>query len=99
MADMLELGAKSEAMHTFVGLMVASSTVKLFFTLGGLSKFAASEAKAKSKKSRVILNFDSKEKLNKILLNLVRPGDVILIKGSRGMKMEEVVQHLKKNIR
>ena len=42
--------------------------------------------------------FESREKLTDVLTSIVRPGDVILVKGSRGMRMELILEQFLKNI-
>ncbi len=84
LADMLELGKDAVGLHKKVGGEVRKKT-DLFFTLGELAKnYGAKE------------HFRSKEKLLEALLWETREGDIILMKGSRGMKMEEVVEKLAK---
>ena len=92
--DMLELGRKARAMHKNVGSLVASGPIDALITLGGLSKFMHKEAKKKGMKS--IYHARSHSDAAEFLRRLARPGDVVLVKGSRRMEMERVIEEFKK---
>ena len=92
-ADMLELGAYSEEGHRNCGKYLADAGVDLLLTYGQLAKFVADEAK-KNGVLRVF-EFDSKEELAKHLIPLLKEGDVVAFKGSRGMMLEEVIDLVK----
>lgn len=86
LADMLELGAAAEAEHERIGQAVAAMKIDHLLTfgrLGGLIARAASIPAA--------VQYDQKNILAEYLLELLTPGDVVLVKGSRGMRMEDVV--------
>ncbi len=92
-ADMLELGRQSEELHRQVGQLVGASPVDLVLSIGKFSKFISQEAR--SCHNRVAAyHFNSLLKLHKYLKDYCRSGDVILIKGSRGMHMERTVDFL-----
>ncbi len=99
MGDMLELGQDSRFFHAQIGEAVAGSSINVFFTLGEFSKLAARVAKDKGQSNKIIYSFDSKEKLNETLLSLIKPRDSILIKGSRAMKIEDIVNSLSRNFK
>ena len=86
LADMLELGENSIEEHKRIGKAAKTSGIKCLLTYGPLSKHTF-EAAATAQKS----HYDQKAALSEDLFGLLSPGDVVLIKGSRGMKMEEVV--------
>ena len=90
LADVLELGPESEAMHRSVGAYLENTTIDTLFTFGTEARYIADAAKS-------FLNtesFDDKQALIAKLLQDKQPGDNILVKGSRGMKLEEVVEAL-----
>jgi UDP-N-acetylmuramoyl-tripeptide--D-alanyl-D-alanine ligase len=89
LADMLELGNGAADEHRRVGEAVAQSGAKYLLTYGPLSKNTHDT-------STVVFNthFEQKSALCEHLAELIIPGDVVLVKGSRGMKMEEVVAFL-----
>ena len=86
LGDMLELGGESEREHAKIGLEVAGRGFEYLFTFGPLSRciFEAS-------KLGFAQHFDEKMALMKTLCATISPGDAVLVKGSRGMKMEDVV--------
>jgi UDP-N-acetylmuramoyl-tripeptide--D-alanyl-D-alanine ligase len=86
LADMLELGPGSEAMHRAVGQAVKKHRVDTLLTFGPLSKHTHDGASITQKQ-----HYDVKQLLSEQVLELLSAGDAILIKGSRGMKMEDVV--------
>lgn len=95
-ADMLELGSYSEKAHSDCGRFLADAGVDMLLTYGTLSKYTAESAK----KNGVIrvFDFDDKNELANHLCQILKPGDVVAFKGSRGMKLEEVIETVKKGI-
>ncbi|MBK5245944.1 MAG: UDP-N-acetylmuramoyl-tripeptide--D-alanyl-D-alanine ligase [Peptostreptococcaceae bacterium] len=93
LADMLEMGEKSAEYHEEVGEYLTDKNLDMLITVGEASKHIE---KAFSDKMPGIqtIHFKNQEDLNKKVREIVKPGDVILIKGSRGMKMDEVVKCL-----
>lgn len=89
LADMLELGEKAEHEHAKIGLEVSNLDFEYLFTFGQLSLFTHEASKLAFAE-----HFDSKEALIASLKSQLNPGDAVLVKGSRGMKMEEVVAQL-----
>ncbi len=102
LADMLELGESSKREHQRVGKEIARTNVDCLFTFGKLAKgiadAAAANSERKTKRKLKTESFDNKEKLSEKVLQIISPGDAVLVKGSRGMKMEEVVNALTRNL-
>ena len=89
LADMLELGDSSQAEHARVGREAAQLHVDYLLTYGTQAREihrAAGLANA--------VHYEEKNVLAEYLAELVGPGDTVLVKGSRGMKMEDVVTFL-----
>jgi len=84
LADMLELGPLAEQAHRQVGAR-AAEVVDLLLAVGPLSRHAAEAA------SGCAIWFEDKAALRTALPTLLRKGDAMLVKGSRGMAMEDVV--------
>ena len=89
LADMLELGRTAEMEHRNVGRILRKHKVDCLFTYGALAKFIHDAANVRSK-----THCADKTDLEKQLSAYVKTGDLVLVKGSRGMKMEEVVSVL-----
>jgi UDP-N-acetylmuramoyl-tripeptide--D-alanyl-D-alanine ligase len=94
-ADMMELGKSSVLFHRMIGESIAASKVDGLLTLGGLSAHTLSQARLSGMKAARLWHFTSHEALVRRLRKLAKRGDVVLVKGSRCMKMEEVVGKLK----
>jgi UDP-N-acetylmuramoyl-tripeptide--D-alanyl-D-alanine ligase len=91
--DMLELGKKAKTMHEAMGRVLASRPIDVLITHGRLSLFMNKEARKRGMESlyHARLHSDAAGFLRKV----ARSGDVILVKGSRGMRMEKVIEQFK----
>ena len=100
-ADMLELGDASDALHAEIGELAAQSGVDKVFATGRWASLIASIARAKNS-SVEAKYFNQKEDILLALQEQVQFGDIVLVKGSRGMRMETVVigllEHLNKGV-
>jgi UDP-N-acetylmuramoyl-tripeptide--D-alanyl-D-alanine ligase len=90
LGDMLELGDFSDPAHEEVGNLLLEHRIGYFIGVGKLMKRAVA-AFGINGTAR-----DSAEEAGADLAKQVRPGDVVLIKGSRGMKMEMVMEIIEK---
>jgi len=93
--DMLELGSYSSAAHSQVGRLVADSGIEYLITLGSLSQLTADSAVRRGMKRRCVRSVESLEDAVQELNSIARPGDCILLKGSRGMRMEKILELVK----
>ena len=89
LGDMRELGDASKREHINIGVAVAEMKFDHLFTTGHFSKYTHDAAQLSTAKY-----FETKEELASSLKQIVKQGDVVLVKGSRGMKMEDVVAQL-----
>lgn len=96
LGDMLELGPQEEQYHQQIGAAVNSDKVDLLFTYGNLGGQIANSARAVLGEERVF-PFTDKASLIKELKRHVNKNTLILVKASRGMKLEEIVTSLQKN--
>ncbi len=92
LGDMLELGKSSETEHKKIGELIAELGIDIFFSYG--AEMEAASKRAKELGVDVVEHFDSKTELGARLQQIIKEDDGILVKGSRGMKMEEVVEML-----
>ncbi|MEO0082609.1 MAG: UDP-N-acetylmuramoyl-tripeptide--D-alanyl-D-alanine ligase [candidate division WOR-3 bacterium] len=91
LGDMLELGEYAVEAHSRLGQIVSTCLDRVAF-VGPLGEHAASVAiKAGMDAKRFRLFADAGQLLSE-LFDMIRPGDTILVKGSRAMKMELVTQ-------
>ena len=85
--DMLELGSSSEKQHRIIGEKCQKEELSAVFTFGNETIVAHEEMN----ESILHKHFDEKEALLSSLNDIISKGDKILVKGSRGMRMEEIV--------
>lgn len=97
-ADMLELGRNSRILHQKVGECVAASKIDVLMTVGDQARCIL-ESAHRCKPSMVVFGFSKAQELEDYLHVLCQKGDVVLVKGSRRMKMETVVEFLTKESR
>lgn len=90
LGDMLELGAQTDALHQEMGALVPEMNFDMLLTVGEKAKLYVKGAKSKGMKAAY--HFESVEALIEKLTETVSEGDVLLVKGSRGMHMEKVVE-------
>ncbi len=93
LGDMLELGDYEEAGHLKVGCRSASVVAELI-TVGPLARDIARGAELCGMDRRHIHTVNDSKAALPILCQLLQPGDVVLVKGSRAMKMERIVEAL-----
>lgn len=93
LADMLELGSGSRIEHERIGESVNDMGFEYLLTYGPLGKFIQQKATAE-----VNLHYDQKNVLSEFAAELILPGDIVLVKGSRGMRMEDVVAFLQERL-
>jgi UDP-N-acetylmuramoyl-tripeptide--D-alanyl-D-alanine ligase len=92
MGDMLELGEKSLSLHQDLCSVLIKYKIDGIFTLGEACTAAARLFKKKGFKN--IYSYDSHEALATNLKKFLRPNDILLLKGSRGMQMEKILAYL-----
>src|SRR5262249_24042322 len=100
LGDMRELGSVSEEEHRIVGRR-AAEMVDLLVTYGDLARTIATEAQAAAAegvdaRQLAVTSFglDQREEVVTYLLGELREGDTVLLKGSRGLEMENFVAAL-----
>ena len=99
LGDMRELGEVSEREHVTVGRR-AGEVADLVVTFGELARTIAREARTTDGRFDVgppdVISFglEQREELIDYLLGELREGDVVLLKGSRGLEMENIVERL-----
>lgn len=94
LGDMLELGDKSEQAHREVGLKVAELGIDYLITVGQQSKDIAAAAKEAGISAEYVKSFTDQAKAGIFIQNLIESGDLILVKGSQGMRMEKIVKEI-----
>lgn len=92
LGDMLELGGFSEKAHRETGIKVADCGIEYLITVGKWSEYIANEAEKRKVK---VYSCDNNQQAWEYLKELpLSEGNCILLKGSRGIKLEEIVAKL-----
>ena len=92
LGDMLELGKYTIKAHQDVGNL-AGSFVDLLICVGSRAKFIADSAFNQMSKEN-IYRFDTSDEAKLKIKELIKEGDLILVKGSQGMRMEKIVEEI-----
>ena len=94
LGDMFELGELSEECHRQVGKYAAASSADIVIAVGDDAAFIAEEAeKADGKK---VMHFAKKAEAEEALKEMLKPGDLVICKGSRGMHLDETAAIIRK---
>lgn len=88
LGDMLELGDQADRLHAEIGAFAKTCGLKRLFCYG---KHSIETVKAFGKNAQ---HFEDHQTLIDVLKNDITPNTTVLVKGSRGMKMEKVVDAL-----
>lgn len=94
LGDMTEIGKYTPEAHEEIG-RVAANVVDLLITIGPRAKFIAEGARENGMKNKNILSFDTTEESLKPIQDLLKKGDLILVKASHIMGLDKVVEEIK----
>jgi UDP-N-acetylmuramoyl-tripeptide--D-alanyl-D-alanine ligase len=93
LGDMLELGSYSDEAHRKLGAWLAELPIDIFIAVGPLMTLAADEFENVSKEhGKKVYTVDDSGGARNIVKDISKKGDTILIKGSRGMNMEYILE-------
>lgn len=95
LGDMLELGDTSDMIHYTLGKDLTAFQVNEVLTIGEMARYIAQGARDHT--NAHVQQFETKEELLTYLLPYLEKDCMILVKGSRGMKLDEVVDELAKH--
>lgn len=95
LGDMLELGKISRELHRTVGEAVAENGIDTLLCFGEMSEYYVKGAVKKGFDEKNAKVFMSKSELAEYLNNIMKKGDAVLFKASRGMKFEEIIEMIK----
>jgi len=99
LGDMLELGDKEVEFHLQAGRQVAKWGWDLLIGVGSLSQNMIKGALSSGMKRNQTLFFHDSEEAAEKIFSLLKEGDLILVKGSRGIKTEKIVEKLQKKLK
>lgn len=95
LGDMLELGALTESTHREVGTACAAShAFEMLVTVGPAARFIAGAARAGGMLESDVFSFDSAPDAGAFLQDRLHEGDIVLVKGSQGVRCEKIVKEI-----
>lgn len=98
LSDMLELGDQEKEYHYQVGEYIASLPIDMLAAYGELSKEIIRGVKEHAKnKDITCVWFETRQELSDYLFAQVKSGDILLLKGSNGMKLKEISERIQEN--
>jgi UDP-N-acetylmuramoyl-tripeptide--D-alanyl-D-alanine ligase len=94
LGEMLELGQWAEPLHRGVGSQAVRCGIEVLVGIRGAARQMIDEAVRSGLPASAAVFFDDPESAGEFLLGLVRPGDAVLFKGSRGTHVERALERL-----
>ncbi len=94
LGDMLELGTHSPAEHDRLGCKAAASGANQIYTVGSRAQGIFSSARAAGFSTENLFCFHDSAEAAVALAQNVGPGDIVLVKGSQGIRMEKIVEKI-----
>ena len=92
LGDMLELGDFSSEAHREIGTIAARLGVDFVITMGHFSRDVVAGANNAGMPKERIFEAQTHKEAATLIRKVSHPGDAVLIKGSRGMKMEKILE-------
>lgn len=96
LADILELGKNSKTIHKKVGELINKNNTNYLITIGKYSKYISKVAKKNKMNKKFIRHFKDEKSSREFIKSILKNGDILLIKGSNGMKLCNLIEYLKK---
>ncbi|RJQ30601.1 UDP-N-acetylmuramoyl-tripeptide--D-alanyl-D-alanine ligase [Candidatus Parcubacteria bacterium] len=94
LGDMRELGRYSKGEHLRLGEILRVKDVWFLLAVGEEAKYIAEGARKSGFDEAKIFEFDSAEETGDALAQMIAEGDVILVKGSQGIRLEKLVEKI-----
>lgn len=96
LGDMLELGEASPASHYRIGHLAAGSSVGVLFTFGEEAERIGRGAIEGGMDPEKVMHTGDRDRLTAMVMDALREGDAILVKGSRGMSLEGIAAEIER---
>lgn len=93
--DLLELGKSSKKMHQEIGNYILQNNIDIVITIGKYSNHINKTLRKKGFKKKHMKHFKTEKLSRKYIDKIIKDEDVILIKGSNGMNLINLVKYLK----
>lgn len=98
LGDMRELGANEISYHEDIGAYLSNKGLKILITVGRLGKYIGIGLKKSNTNNTAVYSFENNIEAGKKLEELISSNDIILIKGSRAMAMEEIMKMIEEDM-
>ncbi len=95
LGDMLELGTYSKDLHEKVGEEVVKNKIDILITVGEEAKNTVKKSIELGMNKENIYHFDTNEQAIKILKEILKPEDAVLVKASNAMHFNKIVEEIK----
>jgi len=96
--DMLELGPKAPEMHVRLGRVLGLTQVDTLVAVGPLGVYLLEGWNSLARDAQKALHFLSPDQAWRPLWDCLSPGDIVLVKGSRAMELEKIVEHIARHV-
>ncbi len=96
--DMYELGAYSEALHEECGAFFHANSTDILIAVGNDADSVLTGARDNGADERTLFAVKSVRSAAEVLLAHIKPGDLVLLKGSRGVGLEEIIPLLENGV-
>jgi UDP-N-acetylmuramoyl-tripeptide--D-alanyl-D-alanine ligase len=93
--EMLELGRESDLLHSECGVIAASRGLDMIVGVQGAARAMVQAAAKAGMRDSMACFFPDTDAASDFIRNEIREGDLVLVKGSRGVRMEKIVQRLR----
>ena len=94
LGDMLELGEYAESGHRKVGEAIVENKIDILVAVGEQTRYIGDQAEKLGMSRKNIFNFNSSLEAGDFLAEVLADGDLTLVKGSQGMRMEKTVKRI-----
>jgi len=94
LGDMLELGSETEISHKSLAKKIMESKGDIFLAVGQRMQFAVAELQKHNFSKDNIFSFADSLEAGRKLQEIIQTNDLILVKGSQGMRMEKIVEEV-----
>ena len=94
LGEMLELGDHAVALHQEIGRLAAASAIDRLFVVGGPAAEALAETAAAAMADGAVRYFRTSEEAAEPVASAIEPGDLVLVKGSRGTRTDRVADRI-----
>jgi UDP-N-acetylmuramoyl-tripeptide--D-alanyl-D-alanine ligase len=94
LGDMLEIGQYSASEHKKIGEQIAKSKIDVLVSVGIRAQSISESAVDSGMDKDSVFHYKDYKNVSELALNFLKPGNIILVKGSQGVRLEKVVAEL-----